>query len=69
MSSFNGFHASFSKSPVVSRLCYYKSYDKPPSKSALQANLRETIKAEELNNMPFIVICGNLPIYFLLAEL
>ena len=37
--SFNGFHVSFSKSPVVSRPYYHKSYDKPPSKSVLHANL------------------------------
>ena len=58
--SFNGFLAIFSKSPVVSRPYYHKSYDKPPSKSVLLANLCETMEAVERKNMPFIVICGDL---------
>ena len=58
--SFNGFLAIFSKSPVVSRPYYHKSYDKPPSKSVLLANLCETMEAVESKNMPFIVICGDL---------
>ena len=66
--SFNGFHASFSKSLVVSRPHYHKSYDKPPSKSVLHVNLCETMEAVELKNMPFIVTCGDLPVYSLLAE-
>ena len=67
--SFNGFHASFSKSPVVSRPHYHKLYDKPPSKSVLHVNLCETMGALELTNIPFIVICIDLPVYSLLAEL
>ena len=67
--SFNGFHASFSKSPVVSRTSYHKSYDKPPSKSVLIANLCEVMEAVKLKNMPFIVICGDLPVYSSLVEL
>ena len=55
--SFNGFHASFSKSPVVSRTSYHKSYDKPPSKSVLNANLCEVMEAVKLKNMPFIETC------------
>ena len=47
-SSFNGFDASFSKSLVASRPYYHKSYDKPPSKSVLHANLCETMEAENL---------------------
>ena len=43
VSSFNGFHASFSKSLVASRPYYHKSYDKPPSKSVPHANLCETM--------------------------
>ena len=46
--SFNGFHASFSKSHVASRPYYHKSYDKPPSKSVLHANLCETMEAVNL---------------------
>ena len=64
--SFNGFYASFSKSPVVSRPYYHKSYDKPPSKGVLYANL--TVEKVELKNMPFIVICGDLPVYSSLVE-
>ena len=67
--SFNGFYASFSKSPVVSRSYYHKSYDKPPSKSVLHVNLCDTMEAVELKNVPFIVICGDLPVYSLLVEL
>ena len=67
--SFNGFYASFGKSPVVSRPYYHKSHDKPPSKSVLHANLCETMEAVELKNVPFIVICGDLPVYSLLVEL
>ena len=69
MPSFNGFHASFSKSLVVSRPHYHKSYDKPPSKSVLHVNLCETMEPLELKNMPFIVICIDLPVYSLLVEL
>ena len=69
MPSFNGFHASFSKSPVVSRPYYHKSCDKPPSKSVLHVNLCETMEAVELENMPVIFICGDLPVYYLLVEL
>ena len=67
--SFNGFHARFSKFPVVSRPYYHKSYDRPTSKSVLHANFCETMEAVEVKNMPFIVICGDLPVTFLLAEL
>ena len=38
VSSFNGFHASFSKSLVVIRSYYYKSYNKLSSKIILHAN-------------------------------
>ena len=67
--SFNGFHANFSKSPVVSRPYYHNSYDKPPSKIVLHANLCETTEAAERKKMPFVVICGDLPVYSLLDEL
>ena len=67
--SFNGFHASFSKSATVSRPYYHRSDDKPPSKCVLHANLRETMEAVELTNMPFIVICGDQLVYSLLVEL
>ena len=53
----------------MSRPYYRKSYDKPPSKSVLHANLCETMEAVKLKNMPFIVICGGLSVYSLLAEL
>ena len=65
--SFNRFHASFSKCLVLSKPYYHKSFDKPPSKSILHANLCETV--EELNNMPFSVVCGELLVYSLLVEL
>ena len=48
VSSFNGFHANFCKSPAASRPYYHKSYDKPPSKSVLHANLCETMEAVNL---------------------
>ena len=48
---------------------YHKSYDKPPFKSVLHANLCETMEAVELKNMPFIVTCGDLPVFSSLAEL
>ena len=67
--SYNGFHASFSQSLRISRPYFHKSYDKPPNKSVLHANLCETIEAAELKNMPFVVICGDLPVYSLLVEL
>ena len=67
--SFNGFHARFSKYPVVSRPYYHKSYDRPASRNVLHANFCETMKAVEIKNIPFIVICGDLPVTFLLAEL
>ena len=69
VSSLNRFHASFSKSPGVSGPYYHKSYDKPPSKSVLHANLCETMEVVELKNIPFIVICGELPVYSLLVQL
>ena len=66
--SFNEFHASFSKSPVVSRPYYHKLYDKPPFKGVLHANLCGTTEAAaELKNMLFIVICGYFPVYSLLV--
>ena len=69
MPSFNGFHASFSKPPIVNEPYYHKSYDKPPSKSVLHANLCETMEAVELKNMPFIVTCGDLPVFSSLVGL
>ena len=45
---FNGFDASFSKSPFNNIRYYHKSYDKPPPKSVLYANLCEAMKAVEL---------------------
>ena len=53
----------------MSRSYYHKSYDKPPSKSVLHANLCETMEAVELKNVPIIVICGDLLVYSLIVEL
>ena len=52
----------------MSRPYYHKSYGKPPSKSVLHVNLYETMKEVEHNNMPFIIICGDLSVYSLLVE-
>ena len=68
VSSFNGIYASFSKSLAV-RPYYHMSYEKIPSTSFLHANLCETMEAVERKNMPFIVICGDLPVYSLLVKL
>ena len=69
VSSFNGFHAIFSKSPVEVYPYYHTLYDKPPSKSVLYANLCETMEAVELRNISFILICGDLPADSLLVKL
>ena len=55
---FNVFNAFFCKTLVLDRPYYHKLYDKPPSKSVLDANLCETMKTAELKNMSFFVICG-----------
>ena len=46
--SFNGFDASFSKSSFNNIRYYHKSYDEPPPKIVLYANLCETMEAVEL---------------------
>ena len=67
--SYNGFHASFGERQPLSKTHFHKSYDRSPTKSVLYTNMCETSQAAELKNMPFVVMCGDLPVFMIHVEL